>query len=190
MLASLAHQSRSRQLLLPCFFAKQIPTMLHEHFDDTLLFSRVEIFCSSTKRGQNLDCRLKIWSAKSGGGKRCDVTCVHRPGLWRPSIFCTQLNSRWLWHILRNKASAASILGGWGCSLCLISIDLYYTLERLQLLFVPCSLFRRLNIVKADEGGGLWPPRPPRPTAISGCKLTAHSSEPKGYEHVRLSVVE
>ena len=121
MLASLAHQSRSRQLLLPCFFAKQIPTMLHEHFDDTLLFSRVEIFCSSTKRGQNLDCRLKIWSAKSGGGKRCDVTCVHRPGLWRPSIFCTQLNSRWLWHILRNKASATtSILtrlleAGWGC---------------------------------------------------------------------------
>ena len=57
MLASLAHQSWSRQLLLPCFFAKQIPTMLHEHFDDTLLFSRVEIFCSSTKRGQNLDCR-------------------------------------------------------------------------------------------------------------------------------------
>ena len=120
MLASLAHQSWSRQLLLPCFFAKQIPTMLHEHFDDTLLFSRVEIFCSSTKRGQNLDCRLKIWSAKSGGGKRCDVTCVHRPGLWRPSIFCTQLNSRWLWHILRNKASAKSILtrlleAGWGC---------------------------------------------------------------------------
>ena len=121
MLASLAHQSRSRQLLLPCFFAKQIPTLLHEHFDDTLLFSRVEIFCSSTKRGQNLDCRLKIWSAKSGGGKRCDVTCVHRPGLWRPSIFCTQLNSRWLWHILRNKASATtSILtrlleAGWGC---------------------------------------------------------------------------
>ena len=121
MLASLAHQSWSRQLLLPCFFAKQIPTMLHEHFDDTLLFSRVEIFCSSTKRGQNLDCRLKIWSAKSGGGKRCDVTCVHRPGLWRPSIFCTQLNSRWLWHILRNKASATtSILtrlleAGWGC---------------------------------------------------------------------------
>ena len=29
-----------------------------------------------------------------------------------------------------------------------------------------------------------------RPTAISGRKLTAHSSEPKGYEHVRLSVVE
>ena len=121
MLASLAHQSWSRQLLLPCFFAKQIPTMLHEHFDDTLLFSRVEIFCSSTKRGQNLDCRLKIWSAKSGGGKRCDVTCVHRPGLWRPSIFCTQLNSRWLWHILRNKASATtSILtrlleAGGGC---------------------------------------------------------------------------
>ena len=120
MLATLAHQSWSRQLLLPCFFAKQIPTMLHEHFDDTLLFSRVEIFCSSTKRGQNLDCRLKIWSAKSGGGKRCDVTCVHRPGLWRPSIFCTQLNSRWLWHILRNKASAKSILtrlleAGWGC---------------------------------------------------------------------------
>ena len=120
MLASLAHQSWSRQLLFPCFFAKQIPTMLHEHFDDTLLFSRVEIFCSSTKRGQNLDCRLKIWSAKSGGGKRCDVTCVHRPGLWRPSIFCTQLNSRWLWHILRNKASAKSILtrlleAGWGC---------------------------------------------------------------------------
>ena len=121
MLATLAHQSRSRQLLFLCFFAKQIPTMLHEHFDDTLLFSRVEIFCSSTKRGQNLDCRLKIWSAKSGGGKRCDVTCVHRPGLWRPSIFCTQLNSRWLWHILRNKASATtSILtrlleAGWGC---------------------------------------------------------------------------
>ena len=121
MLATLAHQSWSRQLLLPCFFAKQIPTMLHEHFDDTLLFSRVEIFCSSTKRGQNLDCRLKIWSAKSGGGKRCDVTCVHRPGLWRPSIFCTQLNSRWLWHILRNKASdTTSILtrlleAGWGC---------------------------------------------------------------------------
>ena len=188
MLASLAHQSWSRQLLLPCFFAKQIPTMLHEHFDDTLLFSRVEIFCSSTKRGQNLDCRLKIWSAKSGGGKRCDVTCVHRPGLWRPSIFCTQLNSRWLWHILRNKASAKSILtrlleAGWGC---LISA-LTSTILKRKLLFVPCSLFRRLNIVKADEGGGLWPPRPPRPTAISGCKLTAHSSEPKGYEHVRLA---
>ena len=135
MLASLAHQSRSRQLLLPCFFAKQIPTMLHEHFDDTLLFSRVEIFCSSTKRGQNLDCRLKIWSAKSGGGKRCDVTCVHRPGLWRPSIFCTQLNSRWLWHILRNKASAKSILTRLlrgRLRLFDLGIDLYYTQERLN----------------------------------------------------------
>ena len=137
MLATLAHQSWSRQLLLPCFFAKQIPTMLHEHFDDTLLFSRVEIFCSSTKRGQNWDCRLKIWSAKSGGGKRCDVTCVHRPGLWRPSIFCTQLNSRWLWHILRNKASAKSILtseaAGGRLRLFDLGIDLYYTQEKTTL---------------------------------------------------------
>ena len=161
MLATLAHQSRSRQLLLPCFFAKQIPTMLHEHFDDTLLFSRVEIFCSSTKRGQNLDCRLKIWSAKSGGGKRCDVTCVHRPGLWRPSIFCTQLNSRWLWHILRNKASVASILGG--CSLCLISIDLYSveapTTLRSMLPFSEIE-YRQSGRRRRQT---LWPPRPPRP---------------------------
>ena len=189
MLATLAHQSRSRQLLLPCFFAKQIPTMLHEHFDDTLLFSRVEIFCS--KRGQNWDCR--DWKSD------LQNPAVEKGVMWHVSIApacdvhqffapSSTLDGFDISSVIRHQLLRPSSRGCWRPAEAVWSRHwpLLYSREA-QLLFVPCSLFRRLNIVKADEGGGLWPPRPPRPTAISGCKLTAHSSEPKGYEHVRLA---
>ena len=163
--------------------------MLHEHFDDTLLFSRVEIFCSSTKRGQNLDCR--DWKSD------LQNPAVEKGVMWHVSIApacdvhqffapSSTLDGFDISSVIRHQPSPSSrgcCEAGWGC---LISA-LTSTILKRKLLFVPCSLFRRLNIVKADEGGGLWPPRPPRPTAISGCKLTAHSSEPKGYEHVRLA---